>query len=87
MVQAPTGKREGERSKLIPQFGSIWKAPNRIWTSGFARHSEKNEIHPSVIEKIYTDKITVSLVPGTSIEKRGSCVFKADLTNDEIIFQ
>ena len=68
-----------------PQFGSIWQAPNRIWKSGFAPGSDGAKIHPSVVEKLYTDNITLSLVPGTSINKRGSCVFKADLTSDGII--
>ena len=76
---------EALKKLYTPQFGSIWKAPNRIWTSGFARHSTKNKTHPSVVEKIFKDKITVSLVPGTSINHLGSCVFKAELTNDEII--
>jgi len=52
-----------------PQVGSIWTAPNRIWTSGFAQNSPKEKIHPSVLEKLLTDQITVSLVPGTSKKK------------------
>tara|TARA_B100001971_G_C18000038_1_gene436826 strand:- start:96 stop:476 length:381 start_codon:yes stop_codon:yes gene_type:complete len=75
---------EALKKLYIPQFGSIWKAPNRIWTSGFARFSDGNKVHPSVVDKVFSDKITVSLVPGTSKEKHGSCVFKSDLTNDGI---
>jgi hypothetical protein len=76
---------EALKKLYVPQFGTIWKAPDKIWTSGFARHSKKYKTHPSVVEKIFKDKITISLVPGTSIKHPGSCVFKAELTKDEII--
>ena len=65
-----------------PQIGSIWKAPNRIWTSGFASGGPNEDIHPSIVEKLHSSNITLSIVPGTSKEKRGSCVYKVKL-NDE----
>lgn len=72
---------EALKKLYVPQFGSIWKAPNRIWTSGFARGANGEHIHPSIVEKIYKDNVTVTLVPGTSKDyQRGSCVWKADLS-------
>ena len=74
---------EALRKLYTPQVGSIWKAPNRIWTSGFASGSPKEAIHPSVVEKIYSGNITVSIAPGTSKEKGGSCVYKVKLGDEE----
>ena len=65
-----------------PQTGSIWKAPNRIWTSGFASGAPNEDIHPSIVEKLHSSNITLSIAPGTSKEKHGSCVYKVKL-NDE----
>ena len=58
-----------------PQIGSIWKAPNRIWTSGFASGAPDEDIHPSIVEKLHSSNITLSIAPGTSKEKHGSCVW------------
>ena len=66
-----------------PDIGSIWKAPNNIWTNSFAKSKSKNDIHPSIVEKIRKDNNSVQLVPGTTKEyQKGSCVFKVDLAGD-----
>ncbi len=74
---------EALKKIYVPQFGSIWKAPNRIWTSGFAMGANSEHIHPSIVEKLYKDNVTVTLVPGTSKDyQRGSCVWKVDLSGN-----
>jgi len=65
-----------------PSVGSLWKAPNRIWTTGFARNSNKDGLHPSIVERIRTDKISLSLTPGTTKNyKKGSCVYRINLNS------
>ncbi len=63
-----------------PEIGSIWKAPNNIWTSSFAKNKSPNEYHPSIVERIKLDGVSVQLAPGTTKEYlKGSCVYKVDL--------
>lgn len=67
-----------------PEIGSIWKAPNIIWKNSFAINKSQNGFHPSIVEKIRKDNISVQLVPGTTKEyNKGSCVFKVDLAGDK----
>ena len=33
-----------------PEIGSIWKAPNNIWTNSFARNKLKEELVSSILE-------------------------------------
>ncbi|HOE39205.1 MAG TPA: hypothetical protein PLG05_04410 [Bacteroidales bacterium] len=66
-----------------PEFGSIWKAPNKIWTNNFAKNKSKEDLHPAIVERVRNDNVSVQLVPGTTKEyKKGSCVFKVDLAGD-----
>ena len=66
-----------------PEVGSIWKAPNQIWTSNFAKNKNGEGFHPSIVEKLKGDKISVQLAPGTTKEyRKGSCVYKADIKGD-----
>lgn len=68
------------REVYIPAIGSIWKAPNRIWKTGFASNKTFDGLHPALVEKVSKDKIQVRIVPGTSKDyKKGSCVFIVDL--------
>ena len=63
-----------------PEIGSIWKAPNDIWTGSFAKNKNPEDLHPSIVEKVKQDNVSVQLAPGTSKEyQKGSCVFKIDL--------
>lgn len=65
-----------------PPVGSIWRAPNRIWTSGFAHNQQNNPEgkHPALVEKVKKDKTNVILIPGSSKSyNRGRCVFKTKL--------
>ena len=63
-----------------PEVGSIWKAPNSIWKNSFAMNKSPKEIHPSIIEKLKQDGVSVQLTPGTTKEyQKGCCVFKVDL--------
>jgi hypothetical protein len=74
------------RELYVPEFGSIWKAPNCIWTSGFAHNGAEKGLHPSIVEKVLKDEITVRLVPGTSKNYRtGRCVYVVKMGDDERI--
>jgi hypothetical protein len=66
-----------------PEIGSIWKAPNKIWTTNFARNKNPEDLHPSIVEKVKQDGVSVQLAPATSKEyQKGSCVFIIDLKGD-----
>ncbi|MEA3495959.1 MAG: hypothetical protein U9R42_07985 [Bacteroidota bacterium] len=66
-----------------PEIGSIWKAPNNIWTGNFAKNKNPEDFHPSIVEKVKQDGVSVQLAPGTTKEyQKGSCVFKIDLKED-----
>ncbi len=68
-----------------PEIGSIWKAPNRIWKNSFAKNKDPEDFHPSIVEKVKQDTVSVQLAPGTTKEyQKGSCVFKVDLKEDGI---
>jgi hypothetical protein len=74
------------RELYVPQFGSVWKAPNSIWTSGFAKNGVEEGLHPSIVEKVLKDEVTVRLVPGTSKKYRtGRCVFVVKMGISEIV--
>jgi hypothetical protein len=67
-----------------PEVGSIWAAPNGIWTSAFASNKSKNDYHPSVVGKLSTCKTNCQIVPGTSKDyRKGSCVYKARLNQTD----
>lgn len=34
-----------------PVIGSLWDAPNGIWNHQFAKNTDKDDYHPSVIRK------------------------------------
>ncbi len=77
--------KEVLRKIYRPEVGSIWKAPNRIWNNSFAKNKPAESFHPSIVEKIKNDGISVQLAPGTTKEyQQGSCVFKVDLKGDGI---
>jgi len=65
-----------------PEVGSIWVAPNGIWTNSFASNKSKSDYHPSVIGKVSSCKTNCKIVPGTSKDyRKGSCVFNVKLNN------
>jgi hypothetical protein len=69
-----------------PEIGSVWRAPNRIWTNKFARNGNPELIHPSIVATIRQDNVSVQLAPGTTREYcEGSCVFKVDLNDNGTI--
>jgi len=73
-----------ERLKKISSdlVGTIWRIPNRIWTTGFARNRPGEEFHPGVVGRVRNDGITAMLIPGTSQEsQKGTCVFRTRLTS------
>ena len=71
------------RKIYMPEVGSIWKAPNNIWTTSFARNKDDKNYHPSIVERLRFDGVSVQLAPGTSKDyKVGSCVYQADLFNN-----
>lgn len=68
------------RELYTPEFGSIWKAPNKIWSTGFAHNKSREDLHPTVVARVHTDNSTVNLVPGTSKNyRRDNCVFSVKL--------
>jgi hypothetical protein len=72
--------REALKKIYKPDIGSIWKAPNNIWTTGFANNKEPYGIHPSIVEKLHRDGFSAQLAPGTTKDyQKGSCVFKVDI--------
>lgn len=64
------------QSIYTPPIGSLWVAPNGIWTSRFAHNKDANDTHPSVVGRIMTDNQSCWLIPGTSQDHMGSSVFK-----------
>lgn len=67
-----------------PEVGSIWAAPNEIWTNSFATNKPKKDYHPSLLVKISNCKISCNIIPGTSKEyKKGSCVYKVKLNSTD----
>jgi len=63
-----------------PEIGSIWAAPNSIWTNSFAATQPETDNHPSVVGKVSSCKTNCQIVPGTSKDyRKGSCVFKVRL--------
>lgn len=66
-----------------PEVGSIWNAPNLIWTNGFSKNKKGEGFHPSIVEKIKSDNVSVQIAPGTTKKYlKGSCVYKTDLMGD-----
>ena len=60
--------------------GSLWKAPNRIWKTEFARNKPAEDFHPALVQRIKRDNYTLQLAPGTSKSyEQGSCIFKIKL--------
>jgi hypothetical protein len=69
------------RSITNIEMGSIWAAPNSIWSNGFARNKSGEGYHPAIVERVKKDTITAVITPGTSkAYKIGSCVFKIRLS-------
>jgi len=65
-----------------PDIGSIWAAPNGIWTNSFASNKAISDYHPSLIGKVSACKTNCQLVPGTSKDyRKGTCVFKVKLNS------
>jgi hypothetical protein len=63
-----------------PDTGSIWAAPNGIWTNSFASNKPETDYHPSVVGKVSACKTSCQIVPGTSKDyRKGTCVFKIKL--------
>lgn len=63
-----------------PEIGSIWAAPNGIWTNSFAINKSETDYHPSVIGKVSPCKTNCQIVPGTSKDyRKGSCIYKVRL--------
>jgi len=69
--------------KKLPKIevGSIWAAPNCIWSNSFARNKKGIGYHPAIVERLKTDQITAILTPGTTkTYKIGSCVFTTKIS-------
>lgn len=71
-------------SIYTPEVGSIWAAPNGIWTNSFAHNKSETEYHPSVVGKLSSCRTNCQMVPGTSKDyRKGSCVFKVRLNTTD----
>jgi hypothetical protein len=67
-----------------PETGSIWRAPNQIWSTDFAKNKDGDGLHPSVVEKLRDDGVSAQLAPGSSKDYNiGSCTFKAKIGSAE----
>ena len=63
-----------------PEVGSIWAAPNGIWTNSFAANKSEFDYHPSLVGKSSSCKTFCHLIPGTTKDyRKGTCVFKVRL--------
>jgi hypothetical protein len=70
-----------------PEIGSIWVAPNGIWTNSFATNKGKLEVHPSIIGKVSLCKTNCQIIPGTTkTYKTGTCVFKLKIKAAEPLY-
>jgi hypothetical protein len=68
-----------------PEVGSIWAAPNGIWTNTFASNKLKTDYHPSVVGKLSSCKTNCQIIPGTSKDyRKGSCVYTLRLKPTDI---
>lgn len=67
-----------------PEVGSIWAAPNGIWTNSFASNKTNTDYHPAVIVKVSSCGTSCQIVPGTSKDyRKGTCVFKVQVNNTD----
>lgn len=67
-----------------PEVGSIWAAPNGIWTNSFAYNKSEIDYHPSLLGKLSSCKTNCKIVPGTSKDyRKGCCVFKVRLNSTD----
>ena len=67
----------------VPNVGSIWVAPNVIWSSSFAANKSLNDFHPSIVGKLSNCKTNCNIIPGTSKDYlKGTCVFKVKLNSN-----
>ena len=63
-----------------PILGSLWVAPNGIWNNHFAHNKAKEDIHPSVIGRVYDEDKKCWLIPGTSKDyNKGANVFRTKI--------
>jgi hypothetical protein len=63
-----------------PSIGSVWVAPNAIWSNSFAPNKSLNDFHPSIVGKLSNCKTNCNIIPGTSKDySKGTCVFKVKL--------
>jgi hypothetical protein len=69
------------RKLNLPNIGSIWSAPNRIWKN-FAKNKNGNALHPLLVLDLPKDKISAIVVPGTSVKQKRKCVFIINLRKD-----
>jgi hypothetical protein len=68
------------RDIYSPEIGSIWVAPNGIWNNSFAHNKDKDDIHPSVIGRVYDENRKCWLIPGTSKDyNKGTNVYRVKL--------
>lgn len=67
-----------------PVIGSIWVAPNGIWSNNFAHNKDPEDCHPSVVGRVYDDNKRCWIIPGTSKEYNiGTNVFKVRIDAED----
>lgn len=62
-----------------PEIGSLYAAPNNIWTNSFAKNKAETDFHPSIVERNSSCKTVSYIVPGTTKDHKGTCVYKVKL--------
>ncbi len=67
-----------------PAIGSLWAAPNGIWNNDFAHNKDKNDVHPSVIGRVFDNNKKCWIIPGTSKEHSiGSNVYRVKINSSD----
>lgn len=67
-----------------PAIGSIWVAPNGIWNNQFAHNKADDDVHPSVVGRVFDENKHCWLIPGTSKDyNKGSNVFRVKLNQND----
>lgn len=71
------------RTIYSPPIGSIWTAPNAIWTNSFAHNKAGNDTHPSVVGRVFEKDRLCWVIPGTTkTYNKGSNVFRTKINPD-----
>ena len=63
----------------VPEVGCLYQVENYHWGDRFASNKPEYDIHPALVINSKPGDNFCKLIPGTSKEQLGSCVFKVKL--------